>query len=385
MIPPNYLSAKLKLDEFIEQGLKDYSKRRNFDNGPENRSNVSCLSPFIKRRILHEREVITSCLKKYNFQLIEKFIQEVFWRTYWKGWLESRPEVWKDYIENLNTLKKDLNGSNIEKDYEKAVNSRTGIECFDFWSNELTKTGYLHNHSRMWFASIWIFTLNLPWELGADFFYKNLLDADAASNTLSWRWVSGLHTKDKVYLAREENIEKFSKFRFRDKQILAKRYNTKEYKFYEYSECSFSNEKFDNIDFYLINQNNLIYDESLLKKLEKSKFLYLNLLQYSGNSKIKQDFESSAVKEYLNWLKENQIEVKIINNEDELNSFVNGSELLTAYPSIGYEKDKLSELKKQNKINLKYLYDSYDLLCWPHAKSGFFKFKNKISDFIKAI
>ena len=77
--------------------------------------------------------------------------------------------------------------------------------------------------------------------------------------------------------------------------------------------------------------------------------------------------------------------LKIINNEDELNSLVNGSKLLTAYPSIGYEKDKLSELKKQNKINLKYLYDSYDLLCWPHAKSGFFKFKNKISDFIKAI
>ena len=202
----------------------------------------------------------------------------------------------------------------------------------------------------MWFASIWIFTLNLPWELGADFFYKNLLDADAASNTLSWRWVSGLHTKDKVYLAREENIEKFSKFRFKDKQILAKRYKTKEYKFYEYSECSFSNEKFDNIDYYLINQNNLIYDDSILKKLEKSKFLYLNLLQYSGNSKIKQDFESSAVEEYINWLKENKIEVKIINNEDELNSLVNGSELLTAYPSIGYEKDKLSELKKKKLI-----------------------------------
>ena len=124
---------------------------------------------------------------------------------------------------------------------------------------------------------------------------------------------------------------------------------------------------------------------SILKKLEKSKFLYLNLLQYSGNSKIKQDFESSAVEEYINWLKENKIEVKIINNEDELNSLVNGSELLTAYPSIGYEKDKLSELKKQNKINLKYFYDSYDLLCWPYAKSGFFKFKNKIGDFIKAI
>ena len=77
-----------------------------------------------------------------------------------------------------------------------------------------------------------------------------------------------------------------------------------------------------NIDYYLINQNNLIYDESLLKKFEKSKFLYLNFLQYSENSKIKQDFESSAVKEYINWLKENKIEVKVINNDDELNQIL---------------------------------------------------------------
>ena len=63
----------------------------------------------------------------------------------------------------------------------------------------------------MWFASIWIFTLNLPWELGANFFYRNLLDADEASNTLSWRWVAGLHTSGKFYLARQDNIEKYSR------------------------------------------------------------------------------------------------------------------------------------------------------------------------------
>jgi len=385
MIVPNYPSAKSKLDQFIENGLKHYSKQRNFDNGPENRNNVSSLSPFIKRRILHEREVIKSCLKKYNFQLIEKFIQEVFWRTYWKGWLEGRHEVWNDYKNDLNSQKKKLNGSNIEKDYEKAVNARTGIECFDFWVNELTKSGYLHNHSRMWFASIWIFTLNLPWELGADFFYKNLLDADAASNTLSWRWVSGLHTKDKVYLAREENIEKFSKFKFYDKKILAKNFAVNKYKLYEYNESSFFNEKFDRIDYYLINQNNLIYDESFLKKLEHTKVIYLDLLQYTENSEIKKNFELNAVKEYLNWIKGKKIEVQICKNEDELKSIVNDSELLTSYPSVGYEKDRLSELEAKKKINLKYLYDPYDLICWPYAKSGFFKFKNQIEDFIKII
>jgi len=66
----------------------------------------------------------------------------------------------------------------------------------------------------MWFASIWIFTLELPWRIGADFFYRNLLDGDAASNTLSWRWVAGLHTRGKAYAAESWNIEKFTGGRF---------------------------------------------------------------------------------------------------------------------------------------------------------------------------
>ena len=62
----------------------------------------------------------------------------------------------------------------------------------------------------MWFASIWIYTLNLPWQLGAEFFMNHLLDADPASNTLSWRWVAGLHTKNKQYITSAENIKKFT-------------------------------------------------------------------------------------------------------------------------------------------------------------------------------
>jgi deoxyribodipyrimidine photo-lyase len=67
----------------------------------------------------------------------------------------------------------------------------------------------------MWFASIWIFTLRLPWELGADFFLRHLIDGDPASNTLSWRWVAGLHTPGKTYLATADNIAKNTQGRFR--------------------------------------------------------------------------------------------------------------------------------------------------------------------------
>ena len=79
----------------------------------------------------------------------------------------------------------------------------------DYFARELTETGYLHNHARMWFAGFWIHTEQLPWELGADFFYRHLLDADPASNTLSWRWVAGLQTVGKFYLTRRSNLERF--------------------------------------------------------------------------------------------------------------------------------------------------------------------------------
>lgn len=212
---PTHRAASARLKSFIPYAGRAYAKGRNFDFGPANRSNVSALSPWIRHRLLLERDVITGTLGHHSFQAAEKFIQEVFWRGYFKGWLQQRPEVWQAYRQNLvafiDQLEKD---SSLASRYEAAVNGQTGIACFDHWANELADTGYLHNHARMWFASIWIYTLKLPWELGADFFYRNLLDGDPASNTCSWRWVGGLHTIGKTYLARAANIEKFTNGRF---------------------------------------------------------------------------------------------------------------------------------------------------------------------------
>ncbi|MEO6299412.1 MAG: FAD-binding domain-containing protein, partial [Paracoccaceae bacterium] len=102
----------------------------------------------------------------------------------------------------------------LRRDVERAMDGQTGLECFDAWATELVDTGYLHNHARMWFASIWIFTLGLPWRLGADFFYRHLLDGDAASNTLGLRRVAGLHTRGKPYPADAQNIATFTAGRF---------------------------------------------------------------------------------------------------------------------------------------------------------------------------
>lgn len=202
------------LTRFAPKAGRAYAAGRNTDTGPGNATAVSRLSPYIRRRMVTEREVVAEVLKHHSAAAAEKYIQEVFWRTYWKGWLEMRPDVWEHYLVERSAALADPPHA-----YDAAISGNTGIEGFDDWSSELVETGYLHNHARMWFASIWIFTLKLPWALGADFFYQHLLDADPASNTLSWRWVAGLHTKGKTYLARPDNIEKYTQGRFRPDRL----------------------------------------------------------------------------------------------------------------------------------------------------------------------
>lgn len=212
---PSRAAGLARLDRFASRAGRHYAGQRNYDFGPDRRNNVSVLSPWIRHRLITETEVLTATLARHTPAAAEKFIQEVFWRTYFKGWLEQRPSVWTAYQQGRdNALLAFENDRSLAATYQDAVAGHTGIECFDQWAKELTATGYLHNHARMWFASIWIFTLRLPWELGADFFLRHLLDGDPASNTLSWRWVAGLHTKGKAYQARAANIATYTANRF---------------------------------------------------------------------------------------------------------------------------------------------------------------------------
>ena len=76
--------AEKKLNSFIDNNLNEYSKLRNFDFGPNKRSNISCISPYVTHGVINEIEIIKKSLKKYSFFKNEKFIQEVLWRVYWK-------------------------------------------------------------------------------------------------------------------------------------------------------------------------------------------------------------------------------------------------------------------------------------------------------------
>lgn len=212
---PTRAEGLARLEAFRPSMGARYAKRRNYDLGPGRHDNVSCLSPWVRRRLVTERELVDAALASHGASAAEKFLQEVFWRTYFKGWLENRPSIWTAY---RNGLDRDLLAVDADRGLARRVaaaeKGRSGIDCLDAWAEELVETGYLHNHARMWFASIWCFTLGLPWRIGADFFLRHLLDGDPASNTLGWRWVAGLHTKGKNYAAQAWNIAKFTGERF---------------------------------------------------------------------------------------------------------------------------------------------------------------------------
>ncbi|MCX7283148.1 MAG: deoxyribodipyrimidine photolyase [Novosphingobium sp.] len=192
-----------RLAAFAPRAGSAYGTRRNLVSACGQHDNVSRLSAALRRRVISEEDVVRAVLARHRPEAAEKFIAEVFWRTYWKGWLEQRPAVWTQYLADLDRLQAQ---PGLAAATDQAMAGRTGIPAFDHWAQELAQTGYLHNWARMQVASIWVFTLGLPWQLGASWTFERLIDADPASNTLSWRWVAGLHTPGKTYLASADRI-----------------------------------------------------------------------------------------------------------------------------------------------------------------------------------
>ena len=363
-----------KLNHFVENNLFEYSRLRNFDFGPDNRSNISCLSPYITHGIINELEVIDKSLKKFSFVKNEKFIQEVLWRVYWKGWLELRPNVWSDYLKELNNLKSEFKNN---QNYIDAIEGKTNLQCFNEWVNELKVNNYLHNHVRMWFASIWTFTLELPWQLGAEFFMKHLYDGDAASNTLGWRWVAGIQTQGKHYLASEWNIKKVTNNRFQNIKLNENATPKISEKSYSIIKQDFNNPKNLEEKNLLIFENNLSFEITDFKE-NKFKKIYI-ILNKNENRSIKLSekllkFKSLLIEDQKQRLKDKSIDCEII----DISEIKNIENYYGLYPTVGENLDYLN----LNNLKVDFLYRNLDELAWQYCNKGFFNFKNFIPKII---
>jgi deoxyribodipyrimidine photo-lyase len=383
---PTRGAALHRLDAFVARAGRDYAERRNFDYGSGNRENVSGLSPYIRRRIITEEEVVRAVLKVHPPSSAEKFVQEVLWRTYWKGWLEQRPRVWYDYLDDLHHHR--LSEASEDASYQQAVTGCTGIACFDAWARELVETGYLHNHTRMWFASIWVFTLELPWVLGADFFYRHLLDADPASNTLSWRWIAGLHTRGKHYVARAANIEKYTAGRFNPRGQL----NEEPEPLVE--DRTYERRSLPNVEeppaaqpaLLLVTEADLLGDGFLPQGAGFRGAAHLSVPPRKQDGAVKRAFAAGALKDSLERLRRSDVPDVLPEPLSSKDLAARAKELgcdqvVVHYPCVG-EVDKSLQSAEAPVVRIR---RAWDESLFPHATAGYFKFKKQLPQLLKRL
>ena len=394
------------LADFLPRAGRDYQNNRNLDRGRDGHSFVSRLSPFVRHRILSEEELISNVLSSHSRSAAFKFIQEIFWRTYWKGWLEHRPVVWDRFEVEVQSEFAKLKQVPVKnKIFEQAIDGSTEIAIFNSWVNELKETGYLHNHARMWFASIWIFTLRLPWQLGADFFYNHLLDGDPASNTLGWRWVAGLQTAGKTYLATESNIRKNAAQRLKtipDSERGLERLATQTFEIEDsltIEEKAPSSSRFVDLSPVGIEENDavLVTVEDLSTQWLDRAGNHVAIFEKTDgrHSEIKKKFRQEAIEEVKYRIAENSsvgIEnIKIFESAHEISSWMEEqglNDLHSSYIPTGEIRSSLAELPTMLESSGHCYYEhlnDYDRTVWPHCRKGFFQLGKSIDSLIDTL
>jgi deoxyribodipyrimidine photo-lyase len=286
-----------------------------------------------------------------------------------------------------------LERGGIGSAFATAIEGKTGIDAFDHWAKELVETGYLHNHARMWFASIWIFTLRLPWELGADFFMRHLLDGDAASNTLSWRWVAGLHTRGKNYVAQRDNINRYSDGRFFPKGLVKAAAPLDETATDAQRPVPLADEAPGEPFFLLLSDDDLGIDTLALDRAMVRSVAIVNTASRRSANKVADlvhQFADEAAADVLiralSVFPNAQASGTVFQPGSlaDLVKLVGDSgckHVVMPYATIGSAQEVMGEantLLAAEGITVHRIRRRFDSLCWPHAGRGFFQFKDKI-------
>ena len=230
----------------------------------------------------------------------------------------------------------------------------------------------------MWFSSIWIFTLNLPWQLGAEFFMKYLKDGDPASNTLSWRWTAGVQTKGKHYLAQEWNIKKFTNGRYEKIKLNENATPVVSDKEYIQIDPDFTNSQITNDQTLIIFDNQLSFEHSDFKDTEFKNIMLIQNTNLTRTIELDDElvkFKRGLIEDQQQRLQDHiETEIRDISYLKNLGL----TDKVALYPGVGENLDYCLH----NQINLSFLYRRLDQTTNPYCKKGFFNFKNYIPKII---
>ncbi|GAA3837976.1 deoxyribodipyrimidine photo-lyase [Brevibacterium ammoniilyticum] len=183
---PGCVGAREAVDRLGER-IAGYAEDRDFPGDPEG---TSALSPRLRFGEISPRQLLAEvdALGDVGAGDREAWVRQIYWREFaWHltyhvpdlDWRPMRPEFadfpYEDDPEALAAWQA----------------GRTGIALVDAGMRQLWQTGWMHNRVRMVAASLLSKNLLLPWQLGEQWFWDTLVDADEANNPVSWQWVAG--------------------------------------------------------------------------------------------------------------------------------------------------------------------------------------------------
>jgi hypothetical protein len=206
---------------------------------------------------------------------------------------------------------------------------------------------------------------------------QHLYDGDAASNTLGWRWVAGIQTQGKHYLASEWNIKKFTNNRFQNIKLNENASPKISKKSYTLIKKEFNNPQ--NIDErnLLVFENNLSFEISDFKENKFEKIYIISNKNENRSIKLSEKvvkFKSLLIEDQEQRLKAKSIDFEVI-DISEIKKIQNCYAL---YPTVGENLDYLN----LNNFKINFLYRKLDQYSWQYCNKGFFNFKNYIPKII---
>ena len=177
---------------------KIYARTRNHLDGA-----VTRLSPYLTHGFVQVPQVIDRLSQRQTLAAEDKIVFELAWREYFQ-------HLWRHWGEDIFVARRAPPAAHYAPHMPQDVlTGATGVPVIDQAVRTLYRTGYLHNHARMWLASYLVHLRKTDWKAGALWMYRHLLDGDLASNMLSWQWVAGTLI-GKPYLFNAENVERYA-------------------------------------------------------------------------------------------------------------------------------------------------------------------------------
>ena len=181
-------AASDKLNSFCTNVVSGYREGRDFPALLQ----TSFLSPHLHFGEISPRQIwqrVTSQQFESTSDDLQHFKREIVWREFSYYLLYHFPDLPSEPLNEKFRHFKWLTGQSENlKHWQKG---QTGFPIVDAGMRELWQTGTMHNRVRMIVASFLVKNLLIHWKAGAAWFWHCLFDADLASNSASWQWVSG--------------------------------------------------------------------------------------------------------------------------------------------------------------------------------------------------